>query len=238
MKNYKEIANDVIKRINKYKSDQKRKQKKLAGIAISLCCVCVAALTGFGLWQGGWINARPGGTPDKGTTSGTEDPTKVFRVIALSQDSSGEFAADMYRPAGFHNNIGSALALKMSIEEDMHHKFSVLVGIPEQSSLEKLLDSMNGKIHIADALPVSISGNTIATDKYYFLLTAEQIIALAESGAKCYYVGSGEGDYQAMNWDTAEGINAYCELHGDMYIVDANNVRYCPDTGITENPLP
>lgn len=41
-----------------------------------------------------------------------------------------------------------------------------------------------------------------------------------------------------MNWDTADGINAYCELHGDMYIVDANNVRYCPDTGITENPLP
>lgn len=47
-----------------------------------------------------------------------------------------------------------------------------------------------------------------------------------------------KGQHPAMNWDTADGINAYCELHGDMYIVDANNVRYCPDTGITENPLP
>ena len=36
--------------------------------------------------------------------------------------------------------------------------------------------------------------------------------------AKCYYIGSGQGDYKDIKLEFSEGINAYCELHGDMYI--------------------
>ena len=35
-----------------------------------------------------------------------------------------------------------------------------------------------------------------------------------------------------MNWDTTEGINTYCEKHGDMYIVAGNNLECSPDIWI------
>ena len=186
---------------------------------------------GFGVWQGGWFDSTPpimlndpvhngeqdysSETNNNNTTNNTvEDSMKVFNVISLSQGNTGEFAADMYRPEGFNDNIGSVLALKMSIVEDANYEFPVIVRIPDKTNLEQVLNdannSVNMTINIAEASCVSISGEISTTDKYYYLLTAEQIIALADSGEKCYYVGSGEGDYKNMNWDTVEGINAYC----------------------------
>jgi hypothetical protein len=53
---------------------------------------------------------------------------------------------------------------------------------------------------------------------YYYLLTADEIRALADKDIICYYVGSGEGDVNKANIDTLEGINVYCELYGDQYI--------------------
>ena len=81
-----------------------------------------------------------------------------------------------------------------------------------------------------DAMAVDV-GEGILTDKYYFTLSASQIIALADSGARCYYVGSGQGDYRDQNWDTKEGINTYCEMHGDMYVFnnDKNKISHFPD---------
>lgn len=250
MKNYNEMANDVIRRIGEYESDRKRKRRILTRTVSSLCCVCLVALMGFGVWQGGWFDSIPpimlndpvhngeqdysSETNNNNTTNNTvEDPMKVFNVISLSQGNIGEFAADIYRPEGFNDNIGSVLALKMSIVEDANYEFPVIVRIPDKTNLEQVLNdannSVNMTINIAEASLVSISGEMSTTDKYYYLLTAEQIIALADSGAKCYYVGSGEGDYKNMNWDTVEGINAYCELHGDMYIASDNNVEHTSD---------
>ena len=53
---------------------------------------------------------------------------------------------------------------------------------------------------------------------YYYLLTADEIRALADKDIVCYYVGSGEGDVNKANIDTLEGIYEYCELYGDQYI--------------------
>ena len=53
---------------------------------------------------------------------------------------------------------------------------------------------------------------------YYYLLTADEIRALADKDIVCYYVGSGEGDVNKANIDTREGIYEYCELYGDQYI--------------------
>ncbi len=235
MNDYYEVEKNTINSINIYKSNKKYKKKILIGIVSSLCFVCLVALISFGVRQIGCIDsALPNSETDKNTTYSTrENPMNAFNVISLSHDSNEEFAADIYRPEGFNDNIGSALALKMSIVDDVNYEFSVIVHIPDKTNLEQVLNEANKSVSIAinfaDATSVSISGTISATDKYYYLLTAEQIIALADNGAKCYYVGSGEGDYKYMNWDTVEGIDAYCELHGDMYIADNNYVKHSPD---------
>lgn len=53
---------------------------------------------------------------------------------------------------------------------------------------------------------------------YYYLLTADEIRALADKDIVCYYVGSGEGNVKDANIDTLEGIYEYCELYGDQFI--------------------
>ena len=161
----------------------------------------------------------------------------TITVTYLFRGGPGEFAGDMYRPEGVNKNIGSALVLKMSVTDD--DKYSVLIRIPEGSTLERALsranESLNMAINADDAVTVNISGEIYtAADEYFYRLTTEQIVALAESGTQCFYVGSGQGDHKDVNWDTKEGINAYCELNGDMYVLAGDGIEAHPDIWVEE----
>ena len=59
MKNYDELTNDLLERRDRYVADQKKKRKSLMSVATSLCCLCLVALLGFGMWQGGMFNTTP-----------------------------------------------------------------------------------------------------------------------------------------------------------------------------------
>ena len=59
MKNYDELTNDLLERRDRYVADQKKKRKRVMGVATSLCCFCLMALLGFGMWQGGMFNTTP-----------------------------------------------------------------------------------------------------------------------------------------------------------------------------------
>lgn len=243
MKNCDEMVNSLLERRDRYVIEQKRKRTKITRTVTTMCCVCFVALMGFGAWQGGLINSalqimtnyngKQNHSSETDNNPTVSDSIKVFNVISLSQGNTGEFAADMHRPEGFSDNIGSVLALKMSIVDDAEYKFPVIVCIPDDMDLEQMINDANSKvdkaISIAEISSVSIDGKISLTGKYYHLLTAEQIVAIADGGAKCCYVGSGEGDHKNINWDTVEGINVYCELYGDMYIAGDNNVEYTPD---------
>ena len=59
MKSYDELTNDLLERRDRYVADQKKKRKRVMGVATSLCCFCLVALLGFGMWQGGMFNTTP-----------------------------------------------------------------------------------------------------------------------------------------------------------------------------------
>lgn len=59
MKNYDELTNDLLERRDRYVTEQKKKRKRVMGVATSLCCFCLVALLGFGMWQGGMFNTAP-----------------------------------------------------------------------------------------------------------------------------------------------------------------------------------
>lgn len=59
MKSYKEMAENVIRRIDEYEAAHKRKKVIITYTAASLGCVCFAALFGFGLWQRSLFNSTP-----------------------------------------------------------------------------------------------------------------------------------------------------------------------------------
>lgn len=62
MKNYDELTNDLLQRRDRYVADRKKKRKRAVSVAASLCCVCMAALLGFGMRQGGLLD---GASPDR-----------------------------------------------------------------------------------------------------------------------------------------------------------------------------
>ena len=141
-----------------------------------------------------------------------------------------EFAADMYRPDGYNDNIGSALALKLSLADNTDSRYDVIIIV--HGSVNNYLDAANKQtkeiISGSDLIEVTING-VVNSNYYYAALNADQINSLAVNGARVKYVGSGEGDVKRINWNTPEGINEFCELMGDMYVFRGEEIIYCPD---------
>lgn len=59
MKNYDELTNDLLERRERYVTNQKKKRKRMMGVATSLCCCGFVALLGFGMWKGRMSNTTP-----------------------------------------------------------------------------------------------------------------------------------------------------------------------------------
>ncbi len=53
MKNYEEMANDVLNRINEFDEAKKKRRIKITRVATSVTPVCAIALIGVGLWKSG-----------------------------------------------------------------------------------------------------------------------------------------------------------------------------------------
>lgn len=51
MKSYDETTNDLLKRRDRYVTEQKHKRKKVISIATSVCCLLVITIIGLGVWQ-------------------------------------------------------------------------------------------------------------------------------------------------------------------------------------------
>ena len=73
MKNYDETTNGLLERRDRYVADQKKKRKRVMSVATSLCCFCLVALLGFGMWQGGMFDAKPPITLDDSINIGDKD---------------------------------------------------------------------------------------------------------------------------------------------------------------------
>ena len=59
MKNSEEMVNSLLERRDRYAAEQKRKRTIITRTVTSMCCVCLVALLGFGMWQGGVFNTAP-----------------------------------------------------------------------------------------------------------------------------------------------------------------------------------
>lgn len=120
MKNYDELTNDLLERRDRYVADQKKKRKKVMGIATSLCCFCLVALLGFGMWQGGMFDAKPPVTLEDSINIGDKDyinPDELDNNLASTPDNNDSktlfvineitetiSAAPKYRDPALHYN--------------------------------------------------------------------------------------------------------------------------------------
>lgn len=73
MKNYNEMANDVLRRIGEYENDQRNRRKVMKKVIIPICCFCLVAILGLGLWQGDFWGNTPAVELEDSTIIGEQD---------------------------------------------------------------------------------------------------------------------------------------------------------------------
>lgn len=59
MKNYNEMANDVLRRIGEHENNQRNRRKNMKKVILPICCFCLVAILGIGLWQGDYFSKTP-----------------------------------------------------------------------------------------------------------------------------------------------------------------------------------
>lgn len=72
MKNYDELTNNLLERRDRYVLEQ-RKKRRAIGITTSLCCICLVALLGLGMWQSEMFAGLPPATLDDSIVVGDKD---------------------------------------------------------------------------------------------------------------------------------------------------------------------
>ena len=156
------------------------------------------------------------------------EPPETIKIIGSTVPE--EFAGDMYRPDGYHEKIGSALAIMLSMNAESETRFNVLVTTYDLIDLKAFLLET---LEMEEAVSVELNGS-FAAESCYVRATEAQIQELTRFGLRCSYIGSGLGSHLDVDWETEEGKRAYCELFGDLYTFSKQGISYDPDIGTAE----
>ena len=90
MKNYNEMANDVLRRIGEHETEQRKRRKTISRIVTPLCCFCLVALLGFGMWQGGMFNVTPPAISGEQSLSGDNNHTNPNDSTGQNNDKQNQ----------------------------------------------------------------------------------------------------------------------------------------------------
>ena len=174
------------------------------------------------------------------------EPVSVMREIKTNSPDH-LIDGEVYRPKEIKNQIGSVLALKMSISED--ERFNVVLKYKKQNnnafSMDEIIEMFNkknsensiDKVYIIPVTKVTDSeGKAMNTTEEYKLaeLTRIQIEVLAEMGIYVYYAGQGNIGLDLLDlednwWQTEKGIADFKKKHGESSVTLIN--LFCDQYG-------
>lgn len=103
MKNCDEMVNSLLERRDRYAAEQKRKRAIITRTVTSMCCVCLVALLGFGMWQSGMLDTTPPAAWNDSINIGEKDYINPDELNANADAQASKNDADL-------NNDSSATA--------------------------------------------------------------------------------------------------------------------------------
>lgn len=92
MKNYNEMANDVLRRIGEHENDQRKRRKVMKKRILPICCFCLVALLGITLWQGDYFSKTPSVELDDSTIIGEKDMVNDIDGSGVNNDIDGHWS--------------------------------------------------------------------------------------------------------------------------------------------------
>lgn len=110
MKNYNEMANDVLRRIGEHETEQRNKRKVMKRVIMPICCFCIVALLGIGLWRGDFFKTTPPIELGDSTHIGENDLVENKDGTAMGADgTSGHgYGPGQEAPPSDSNNSASS----------------------------------------------------------------------------------------------------------------------------------
>lgn len=87
MKNYNEMANDVLRRIGEHEFKQRNRRKVMKKVIIPICCLCLISFLGIGLWLGDFFNNTPSVKLEDSTVIGEKDYIEPETNSQINTDS-------------------------------------------------------------------------------------------------------------------------------------------------------
>ena len=271
MKDYEEFKKAVYSRIEKGREAEQKRSRKILEFSIA-GAVCVIFSFALIVVIKNMNNEKKKNSEEVNTDEAKVHENEVseadrimpFEGIYMyvpDEVPAGEFAGDMYRPDGYSEKIGSALALKLENSEE--ENYNVLIECYNYNNsfdyeqFDRCVTEINDRktdhsknINVIEVKPVSryySTGNTEPEEKSDYLknvfllaakLTKEEILELADKvkGITLLYIGSGVRNNELLKeWEKSrEGINAFCEAKGDMYVFEGNNIVCYPDIWVKE----
>lgn len=73
MKNYNEMANNVLRRVGEHQIKQRNRRKVMKKTILPICCFCFVAFLSLGLWQGNFFKNTPSVELEDSTIIGQKD---------------------------------------------------------------------------------------------------------------------------------------------------------------------
>lgn len=92
MKNYNEMANDVLRRIGAHENNQRNRRKNMKKVILPICCFCLMAILGIGLWQGDYFSKTPSVELDDSTIIGEKDMANDIDGSGVNNDIDGHWS--------------------------------------------------------------------------------------------------------------------------------------------------
>ena len=86
MKNYNEMANDVLRRIGEHENNQRNRRKNMKKVILPICCFCLVAILGIGLWQGGFFSKTPSVKTEDSAVIDEQDYAETNKNNQSSED--------------------------------------------------------------------------------------------------------------------------------------------------------
>lgn len=115
MKNSEEMVNSLLERRDKYAAEKKRKRTIITRTVTSMCCVCLAVLLGFGMWQGGMFDTTPPATLNDSINIGEKDYINPDELNANADTQTSKNDADLSNNSSAANDNVKTMISSFSI---------------------------------------------------------------------------------------------------------------------------
>ena len=173
MKNYEDMAKDVLHRIDEYENERKMKRAKMTKVAASVTPVCAAAVVGVGLWKGGALTPH-----NDQLIASTVESTASDVILSADNDTSAD------KHSANNNNADRNGEPTTSVSATDRQTATADTNIPRVTEHDKNVVDGSGadNASVEANTPVSDDKSVPASDNNANTNTESQVIAGIISG--------------------------------------------------------